>query len=327
MITTPFGLSVQQTHQVLKSSCRAPSLHNSQPWAFRLTADRIDLFLDSHRTLPAADPDGREARLACGAALFNLRLALARHGVSTAVTLSPKSGDGPLASLTRGDGFAFTPERANLERAIPHRRTNRRPFFDADVPAGHRLILCRAAEAEQAILEMVSVPASLAQLAHWAADAHRTQLADPSWLAEWSHWTGSDRSFDGVPVSAAGPAPSQHDVWTLRDFGGPGREHSTIEKSFEERPLLAVLSTYSDSGRAQVQAGQALERVLLHATGLGLAASFLSQLIEVEPVRRRVRDLMGGRYHPQAVLRIGFGGPVPTTPRRDVLDCLLNPVV
>jgi nitroreductase len=324
VITTPFGLTAAQTNQVLEAAGRAPSLHNSQPWAFRLSPERIELYVDPMRMLPVSDPDGRETRLACGAALFNLRLALARHGVSTIATVSSESATGQVAVLEAGEGFGMTPDRANLERAIAHRRTNRQPFFDAEVPSGHRLTLSRAAEAEQTSLRMVTDPASLADLARWSHEAHRAQQLDPAWAAEWTSWTGRDHTFDGVPVSAAGPKPAPQDVWTLRDFGRPGRDERPAGRDFEERPLVAVLCTYSDSWRAQIQAGQAMERVLLQATSLGLAASFLSQLIEVEPVRNRVRDLLGGQVHPQAVLRIGFGGPVPNTPRRSVQDCVLQ---
>lgn len=324
VITTPFGLTVQQTHQVLEASCRAPSLHNSQPWAFRLFVDRIEIYLDPTRTLPTSDPDGREARLACGAALFNLRLALARHGVSTVIAVSSGSAGGPVATLRAGAGFGLTPERANLERAIVHRRTNRQPYFDAEVPVGHRLTLERAAEAEQTTLRAVAEPAALADLGRWAHEAHRSQLADPAWVAEWTKWTGRDHSFDGVPFSAAGPAPAPQDIWTLRDFGPPERADRLTGRDFEERPLLGILCSYSDSPVAHIQAGQAMERILLQATSLGLAASFVSQLIEVEPIRGRVRHLLGGQVHPQVVLRIGFGGPVPNTPRRNALDCLVG---
>ena len=327
MITTPFGLTDQQTRQALESACRAPSLHNSQPWAFRLSPDRVELFVDLTRTLPASDPDGREMRLACGAALFNLRLALARHGVSTVVSIPSASAGGPVATLRAGSGFGLTPERANLERAIVHRRTNRQPYFDAEVPAGHLLTLGRAAEAEQAALRFVKDPADLAELGRWSHEAHRMQLKDPAWIAEWTAWTGRDHSVDGVPRSAAGPSPAPQDTWTLRDFGRPGRGDRPPGREFEERPLLAVLCSYSDSPTAQIQAGQALERVLLQATSLGLAASFVSQLIEVEQIRSQVRQLLGGQLHPQVVLRVGFGGPVPNTPRRDALDCLVRDAV
>jgi hypothetical protein len=63
-----------------------------------------------------------------------------------------------------------------------------------------------------------------------------------------------------------------------------------------------------------------MQRVLLTATAAGLATSFLSQVVEVAATRLALRDLIGGGLWPQAVLRIGYGSPVPPTPRRDVDD-------
>lgn len=39
----------------------APSLHNAQPWAFRVERDHVDVFLDRGRLLPVADPADRQA--------------------------------------------------------------------------------------------------------------------------------------------------------------------------------------------------------------------------------------------------------------------------
>lgn len=63
--------------------------------------------------------------------------------------------------------------------------------------------------------------------------------------------------------------------------------------------------------------------MLLNATSLGLSASFLSQPIEVPPVRTKLRRALGTTLDPQVILRIGFGSPVPPTPRRPVAELLM----
>ena len=95
------------------------------------------------------------------------------------------------------------------------------------------------------------------------------------------------------------------------------------------RKLLGVEQVHVLDVTLQDEAGRQVLVISVRPTkgARGRCGRRCPQLIEVEPVRRRVRHLMGGRYHPQAVLRIRFGGPVPATPRRDVLDCLLDPVV
>src|SRR5581483_1336980 len=45
----------------------APSIHNTQPWAFHVTSEALEMRLDRSRGLCVADPDGREALISCGA--------------------------------------------------------------------------------------------------------------------------------------------------------------------------------------------------------------------------------------------------------------------
>ncbi len=322
---TPFGLTATQLDHVLRAALRAPSLHNSQPWSFRVDADRIELHLDRDRLLPVCDPDGRESRIGSGAALYNLRLALSRYGVKPVTTVLPAGDDGPIAVVRRAGNTILSPETAELERAIPHRRTNRRPFFSVEVPHGHQLILSRAAEAEGAMLHFLTTPAELTHVREQAAAAHRAQQRDPRWVAEWNAWTGRVGTDDGVPLHAAGPAPGPTDFFTVRDFGAPGRPERLDGKDFEEQPLIAVLNSHADTPAHQVNAGQAMQRVLLAATVLGMSASFLSQLIEVPSARSHLTVLAGGYSFPQVVMRVGFGDPTPATPRRAVADCLLAP--
>ena len=61
---------------VVAEAVWAPSVNNTQPWWFLADGPQISLYADADRGLPAADPDGREMLISCGAALFNARLAL-----------------------------------------------------------------------------------------------------------------------------------------------------------------------------------------------------------------------------------------------------------
>src|SRR5690242_12214281 len=70
-------------------ACRAPSLHNSQPWRWITDGTTLDLFADAGRLIPAADPQGREITLSCGAALDHLILAMSVAGWNTNVQRIP----------------------------------------------------------------------------------------------------------------------------------------------------------------------------------------------------------------------------------------------
>jgi hypothetical protein len=67
-----------------------------------------------------------------------------------------------------------------------------------------------------------------------------------------------------------------------------------------------------------VRAGQALERVLLIATTEGLAASFMNQPLEHPDLRWLIRSPLTGGGAAQMIMRLGYGEPVPPTPRRPI---------
>ena len=125
-----------------------------------------------------------------------------------------------------------------------------------------------------------------------------------------------------MSAEAGGPTPEPYDRWVMRDFtGGTGRP-PVPGKDFEEEPLIAVLTSHLSGRAAEVQVGQALQRVLLTATAAGLGTSFLSQVVEVSQTREELRRLIGGIRPPQAVLRFGHGWPVAASPRRETGDLL-----
>src|SRR3954471_4186520 len=114
---------------------RAPSLHNSQPWRFRLRDGGIEVLADPARQLTVADSGGWAVRIACGAATFNARLALAVSGTPAEGGLRPHD-EGPdvLARLTSGPPRLPTYPEQDLFAAIPRRYSNRRPFWPNPVP-------------------------------------------------------------------------------------------------------------------------------------------------------------------------------------------------
>jgi nitroreductase len=318
------GLTAQQVDGLLRTAGRAPSLHNSQPWQFRISPRAIELYADPARTVPVADPDGREQRLACGAALYNLRLALHGHRIRPTVTILPDHSRPELLAVVRHGGTKEpTPEQTRLLRAIPLWRTNRRPFSAEAVASPEQHALRRAALDEGAWLHLVQDRAQRAALHALLLGAHRHQMADQEFRAELETWsTRPSEQRDGVSAEVGGPTPEPYDRWVMRDFTGDTGHPRLAGKDFEEEPLIAVLTSHLSGTAAEVQVGQALQRVLLTATANGLATSFLSQVVEVPQTREELRRLIGGTRPPQAVLRFGHGWPVAASPRRESAELL-----
>ncbi|GAB3572410.1 hypothetical protein GCM10027445_29750 [Amycolatopsis endophytica] len=283
----------------LGAAIRAPSPHNTQPWRFEVDGDRIEVFLDQDRVLKVADPEGREARLACGAALLNMRLAVRAVGRTPVVGLVPRANEPAHLATVRVRGRRRpNPDDVAMARAIVYRRSNRRAFTAREVPVWVLEALVRAAAEEGGALVPLTGGARLAEFGGLLREAERVQRDDPAYQEELARWTALEGARkDGLPAAAAVMGP---------------------EWPFDRRPLVAVLLSDTDGRAAQVRAGQALQRVLLRATTAGVSVSFLAQPVEVPALRGEVARLVAAPGCPQVVLRFGYGFAAPATRRRPV---------
>jgi nitroreductase len=324
--------TAEQVDRVVTAATQAPSILNAQPWRFVVDSDGFRVHVDLAAGPTLLDPSGREVAMSVGAAVTNLRLALALEGWTTTVEITEDDEDPWPVTVVRPAGRAAPDawERA-LAQAVPVRRTSRLPFQDRDVDGPLLTRLEEAAEHGGAHLEPLA-GLHREDVVHLVHEADRVQRDDAALVQQALAWTvnrdrtgasaGAARGAGvGVPAASLGPLPDDPSA-VVRDlaFGRPvaERPHAT----FEPHPRLAVLMTMSDRPVDWVRGGMALERVLLTATALGLSTGLLSQVPEVADLRPFLRDPMSPWRYALIVLRLGYG-PVPqATPRRPLSDVL-----
>ena len=80
------GTTADKARFAVNYAILAPSSHNTQPWRFVIIGSELLVSADRTRSLPNIDPFDRELIISCGAALFNLRVALAYFNVPLEIT-------------------------------------------------------------------------------------------------------------------------------------------------------------------------------------------------------------------------------------------------
>jgi nitroreductase len=315
--------------KALELATAAPSVHNSQPWQLTVAGDAINVYADFGRQLHVLDPTARQLLISCGSFLNHLEVALRGLGFDALVTCFPDDARDLVATVLVRPGNEANDAEKVLAAAIPERHSQREPFDNRPVPADVLDQLRGAAEREGAWLALVHEPDDKVMLAVLLAHADSAELDDPAYREEVANWRRTVSAADGIPASAL-PADVTHrqsDV-RLRDFAVDAEHQpdtaplATDVPGPAERPALVILGTDADTPAQWLTAGRALSRMLLTATGLGLRASMLGQVVDLPSIRAQLRTMLRLVGQPQMVLRLGYGAPGPATPRRAVVDML-----
>ena len=314
---------------VVTAAVWAPSVHNTQPWRFTAGGQQISLHADAERQLHVTDPDGREMMISCGAALFTARLGLRSLGYIPETSVLPDPGQPLLvAEVSWQQQAARTDFEQRLFGQVRQRRTHRGGFDLMPLPPGLLASLREGAVRYGAMLRIVADDGRRAALAAAVQEAERAHRLDGERVAELAQWApapGSTRA-DGVPP-ASYPARAEH---TDPDFPGRDFAHGhgwglpplSTTPRFRSAGVTAVLTTAVDRPADWVNAGQALQRILLTASTCGVAAALHTQPLELGWLRESIRTRVSDGAYPQLVLRFGTVVQAAASVRRPPEDVL-----
>ncbi|BBX74438.1 NAD(P)H nitroreductase [Mycobacterium shinjukuense] len=306
---------------VLTLATRAPSIHNTQPWRWRVNAASLDLFSEPELQLRSTDPDGRDLIISCGVALHHCVVALAAMGWQARVNRFPDPDDP--RHLATVEAQRHTPDQADiaLAAAIPRRRTDRRAYSSWPVAGGDiALMAARAARCGVMLRQVDAVDRMKAIV----AQAVRDHIGSDEYLRELTAWSGRYGSVAGIPARNV-PPPDPSAPIPGRVFAGPGLAQPAGVAPAEDNAAILALGTEEDDRLSRLRAGEATSVVLLTATAMGLACCPITEPLEIPDTRDAVRaDVFGASGYPQMLLRVGWApinaDPLPATPRRELAD-------
>jgi nitroreductase len=275
---------------LVRAAILAANAHDTQPWAFRIAADRIDLFADRTRSIGTVDPLGRELEISLGCALENLLLAAPANGYHATLTLLPDASDPDhVARVELSAGAAAVSE---LFEAIPRRHTDR-SAYDATKAVDRTILddLAALAGEDAASLHWLETGPATERFAELTVLATEALIADPEQSRDDFAWYRQDwgeiqRRKDGITMdTAALPEPMRLFVRVL-----PASDRSTLQAGWVDATRDRHVATAAafgliavDDGRDPAQrmaAGRLFQRAHLAATVRGLAMQPLNQVLE-----------------------------------------------
>lgn len=308
----------------LQLACRAPSLHNSQPWRWVVGEQFVQLFADPARLVGSTDRTGREALVSCGAALDHFRVAMSAAGWQSSVRRFPDQDDPRHLATVKFTAATVSDEHIRRADAILLRRTDRLPL--SAPPEWDRLArsLCQHAARDAVRVQVVAdhCRESVAQASRLAEAMH---VEDSAYLSDLCWWTAAFAAAEGIPPSSLISTAERERVDIGRTF--PAIAHTERRRALAaDHSKMLILSTNDSSRVSVLRCGEALSSVLLDASLAGASTCTMTHITEVEPSRDIISSLLPDDAIPQVLVRVGIAPAMevapPPTPRRPIEQVL-----
>jgi hypothetical protein len=273
---------------IARAAVLAASAHNSQPWLFHLSSNRIGVYAVPSRNLGTIDPVLREMYLSLGCALENVSLAAAANGLMATVQLMPDATDATFAAQV--DLAPAERTVSPLYEAIPRRHTNRAAYADRPMAAETLQSIASLINVPEVALVWFTTPAAKGAFAELTLQATNDFIADPEQSADdfaWfrNSWSELQARKDGLTLDAQGLSPLVRVAGKLssvsRDQANQGWLTSTRDIQLPTAAAFGILVVPDARDNVQrIQAGRMWQRLQLWATSQGLAMQPLNQVVE-----------------------------------------------
>jgi hypothetical protein len=338
---------------LVHSAILAASPHNTQPWLFRVTDGRVELYADTRRNLGMFDPYLREMYIGLGCAVENMMLTAAAQGYKVELNLEPgvltRIPERPEPVLTGSLALTFgTAEKSSLQQAIARRHTNR-AGYDLSRPLSTEILgkLANLAQDEPDVkLFLYTGETERKRVGEVLVEATKTIVSDQQmeedsqrWIR--NRWPDVQKYRDGLTLDCMGmPRLLVAAAKIMPPFSQKSTGKYWLDQTREvhavKSPLFGMIAVRDRYDRAQnLRAGRVWQRIHLWATTQGLGAQPVNQPMEVVDRERTLNRapqmaqvLAGITGDPawQATFSFRMGYPTaeaPPSPRRPVEDVIV----
>lgn len=311
--------------ELVRAATLAANSHNTQPWRYRLAADRIDIVPDFSRRTPVVDPDDHHLFASLGCAAENMLVAARHYGMATEL-VPPANGAGEIAVHVTG----ATSEASPLFDAITGRQSTRSIYDGSTVATATLDELASIANGDGVDTIVITDTPRRDDILELVLACNRVQLDGTAFRSELKSWLrfnpgAAAASRDGLLSAASGNpslpgwlGPLMYDL-TVKADG----DNERVAAQMRSSSGLVVFSAATDDPAGWVAAGRAYERFALAATRAGLQHAFVNQAVEVPAQRAELQSYLGlGQRRADLIVRFGRGPTLARSLRRPVEDVI-----
>ena len=315
--------------KIIRSTVKAPSGHNTQPWLFAYDDDGIFIKPDFNRALPIADSNHRELIISLGCATETAIMAARFYGYKPTLQINALSTDCPIKiSLQKDD----TIEQPELFSYIASRQTTRNLYECKSIPKQDIEMLKASIPVTGINIQFFIEQNEIQQLRPFIAEANSFQMKNPDFKDELIHWMRFSekeamKKGDGL-YSACSGIPSMGRIigkFVLKNFVNAKSEENRLLKLLDSTSALAMITSQSDNMENWIRTGMAFQRFALTATKLNLNHSYLNLPCQVSQVRNKmISELSLNGEFPQLLVRFGYSKKMHYSFRRRVNEVILK---
>ena len=298
---------------ILKYATLAPSTHNTQPWQFKIKGDSCELYINSKKKLPQADPTGRDLYISMGCCLENLITAAKYFRVYKSYKLYGEEDNKLAAKVYFKDlnkKTKFDKKYNKLMHAIVHRINVRGLFSRKSIAPENLTEINNLNENESIQVLLVSNKKKIERLADLTAQGLQLAHANPKFRNEMSKWVNSSlvNRKEGIPTySLRVPLLlSMFFPLLIKNFNMGNKLSKLNYLSMKSAPLVCVFTANKDSKEIWLETGRLAERVMLELNSNKIRTSPFIASIDLGDLYKQAQKVLKTDSKPQFMFCAGY---------------------
>src|SRR5687768_7485619 len=268
-------MSMKSQTQLIRYAGMAPSVHNTQPWRFRISGNQVEVLVDPASVLKHGDPALRQLWISLGACLENLVLAAPAVGFRIS-NISYQYPQRPAGKTIAKFSLAASNPAADKTwlSAISQRGTDRHHFLSRGIKASTLSAVQYSWRSENIKVVLSNDHRLLELLGKLTRQGMTMALGHPKFRAELNqlvhfNWKKTHTGLPGYVLKRS-RIGSILEKAKLKSGLRIKRQAAAEGQLVAEGPAVILIFSRGDVPKYWLEAGRAYQHTVLKATGLGL---------------------------------------------------------